>query len=115
MDDANKAMSLTSSMGPYISRAKAYLGLGQVKQALADCNKAISGDKNPQSFYTRAQVWIELGDYQNAVKDCTTAIEMYPNGAVYYKTRAAAYAKLGLTSSSLKDLEKAKSLASIEN
>lgn len=78
------------------NRGKAYLDLGNPREAILDFDGAI--DILPefdQAYYNRGNAYARLGDYSRSILDYNRAIEINPQYAIAYHNRAASYERLG--------------------
>lgn len=115
--------SLTSSsryMNPalieaYHRRAIAYLGLGQLDDALADCNRVIMADPTPitradavppyvaETYLQRGVAFARMGQHDKAIADFTEAIQLAPGLRTPYALRAQSRRAIGDTERAAED------------
>jgi tetratricopeptide (TPR) repeat protein len=89
-------------------RGGAYLGSGEMPQALADFDAALAIEpRNPVSLTYRAQIRRLKGDLFRALEDAHGAIKGDSNNAAAYTERAAIRAALGDVSAALEDCSSA--------
>ncbi len=76
----------------FIERARAYLGRGDIEQAIASFTLAIEQrPDHDRSHFGRAQLRLRSGDFKNAIADFDRAIEIEPGSAYYRSARGMAY------------------------
>ena len=91
----------------YRGRAIALERLGDYDGALAACQQAIKlePEKTSESLLTRSSAYVKLGKSGEAVADLSQLIRLYPNEAIYYRSRANAYKNLNRIEDALADLD----------
>ncbi|MBS2009718.1 MAG: tetratricopeptide repeat protein [Cyanobacteria bacterium SZAS TMP-1] len=95
----------------YYERGHAYYKLDQYIQAVPDYTRSISLKFSPALNYERrAYCFLNNHQIKKGIDDCTKAIEADPLSRVAYYNRAKAYALIGESDKSKKDLEKIKQL-----
>jgi len=115
------AKNKRNQAGFYNDRAWFKLGLGQIKEALADCDQALSLNGQMTTAYdTRGTAYLMLKDFTQAEKDFSRSLELSgaesnrkkgdtESGAAYYH-RAIARSALGDKDGAKEDMDRFKSL-----
>lgn len=99
----------------FYNRALSYKAMGNYKAAIVDYDKYISLNTDntrylADGYYYRGIVKALLNDHAGAIADYTVASKLFPDDAIIYTSRAAAYRKLGKTALAIADETKAASL-----
>ncbi len=89
--DLNEAIKLRPTANAHRSRAYAYLGKGDNKNALEDYNEVVKELKgDPEPLERRAYVEMQLQQTDKALADYNELIKLRPKEAKYYNLRAYA-------------------------
>ena len=102
------ALSLQASHPQALySRAKSYVRLQQLEQAISDFNNLIAQNDNNAFFYSERAVAYHLsGNYESAMADLDKAVELEPNKPFRYSSRAYIREKAGDLKGALADYDK---------
>jgi tetratricopeptide (TPR) repeat protein len=107
IDDFTALSKVSLPEGLYLPRANCYEKLHQYDKAMADYNHMTEYDPDNDDVYRkRADLYLVLGKTKEAFKDYDQAIKLSPS-PTNYRTRAAAYAKMGRKDLAALDKKKA--------
>jgi tetratricopeptide (TPR) repeat protein len=93
----NKAISLDPGyLDAFLSRADAYMSLGEQEKAFADFDNALQINRdNPDIYLKRGQAYSDLQQYEKAFADFNHALALNPNYANVYFERGRIYFTTG--------------------
>ncbi|GMA99879.1 tetratricopeptide repeat protein [Pelosinus sp. IPA-1] len=97
----------------YISRADAYLDIGENDKAMSDYNEIVHAYPSEYTYEHRAIAHERLSDYDNAIVDFTAVIQYEPRSGQNYTRRGKVYVLKGDYNSAIADLKKAIQLDNI--
>jgi tetratricopeptide (TPR) repeat protein len=105
LDILNKVITLDpGSIKVYLSRADAYMSLGENEKAFEDFNTAIQLNPDaPDIYLKRGEIYSDLKQYEKALKDFNHAIRLKPNFANAYFERGKIYFATGVYNKALED------------
>lgn len=108
--DYTRAIELgDESVEGYGGRGMCRLGLKNYEGAIKDADRAIAlGSTESEDWYVKGSSLYHLGKFDSALVYLNSAIKMRPNDPNYLRTRAHILFKLGKTSESQADFEKAR-------
>ena len=103
----NKVITLDpGSIKAYLSRADAYVDLGENEKAFEDFNTAIQLNSDaPDIYLKRGEIYSDLKQYEKAFEDYNHAIRLKPNLANAYFERGKVYLAVGVYNLDDLDLE----------
>jgi tetratricopeptide (TPR) repeat protein len=113
--DRNKALSLSlkDPLPNHITRAKIYVGLGQLNTAAGELTVAIKVDPRSVLAYSlRADAFERLGQFQKEIDDLSAAIKISSCDVDFYEQRAVVYYTLGQLQKTLEESKKIETLKS---
>jgi tetratricopeptide (TPR) repeat protein len=110
-DDFTKALQYRDDAQGFWRRSQAYLGTGQLDQAIRDLDKAVSlaGD-NGTFIEERGLAYLKKGDSDRAIADFDKAISLQPKDGVAFNGRGMAWLAKGDIARALSDLDQAVTL-----
>ena len=105
----NKAISLDPNLlKAYLSRADAYMSLGENEKAFQDFNTAIRLDPDsPDIYFKRGRIYSDLKENEKAFDNFNQAIRLKPNFADVYFERGKIYFAIGVYNKALEDFNTA--------
>lgn len=101
----NKVISMDpGSLKAYLSRADAYMSLGENEKAFDDFNTAIQlNPDDPDIYLKRGEVYSDFKQYEMAFEDYNHAIRLKPNYANAYFERGKIYLIIGVYNKAFED------------
>jgi serine/threonine protein kinase len=104
--DCNAALKIDPEYEEaYVSRSRAYCGLGNSQAALADADKAVLLNSSDSSTYwNRACCEAQLGQHHAALGDFSMALKLQPDEFNILIGRSRSYARVGQTRNAIDDL-----------
>lgn len=92
----------------YSSRAGVYYWTQNYEQSILDCNQSIKLDSiNHAAYYNRGLTYLGIGDVRKAKIDFEKTIFLQPDFSDAYNYLATCYAKIGLNTMALENINKA--------